>query len=194
MVGRSGRGPTMFISPRSTLSSWGSSSSRYWRSTRPSGVTRGSCCWAQTAPLLALGVDPHRAELVDGERAGRRGRGCGGGCAGPGAGQRGGRARPAPGGRTPARARSASPAPPAATNTGSSASKRERREQHVHAAMQPLRGSRPASGLTRDDRPRIRARPGGRERSPRRAGCRHSAAGELLKWQYPMSVVGSGLG
>ena len=51
MVGRSGRGPTMFISPLSTFRSWGSSSSRYWRSTRPTRVTRGSASAAHTAPL-----------------------------------------------------------------------------------------------------------------------------------------------
>ena len=51
MVGRSGRGPTMFISPRSTLSSWGISSSRYWRRKRPTGVIRGSFWVAHTAPV-----------------------------------------------------------------------------------------------------------------------------------------------
>src|SRR5439155_583606 len=49
IAGCSGRGPTMFISPRSTLKSWGSSSSRNFRSTRPRGVTRASSGWAQTS-------------------------------------------------------------------------------------------------------------------------------------------------
>src|SRR5437763_1425861 len=48
MAGCSGRGPTIFMSPCSTLKSWGSSLSRNFRSTRPIGVTRVSSGWAQT--------------------------------------------------------------------------------------------------------------------------------------------------
>ena len=58
----------MFISPRSTLSSWGSSSSRYWRSTRPMRGDPGIVLLGPDGAALALGVDPHRAELVDRER------------------------------------------------------------------------------------------------------------------------------
>ena len=46
-----GRGPTIDISPRSTFQSCGSSSRFDFRRTRPSGVTRGSSCWAHTGPV-----------------------------------------------------------------------------------------------------------------------------------------------
>jgi hypothetical protein len=49
MLGRSGRGPTRFMSPRSTLNSCGSSSRRDWRRKRPTGVTRSSLRRAHTA-------------------------------------------------------------------------------------------------------------------------------------------------
>ena len=54
MVGCSGRGPTTFMSPIRTLNSWGSSSSRSFRSTRPTGVTLSSSgaahVWESPAP------------------------------------------------------------------------------------------------------------------------------------------------
>ena len=50
-AGRSGRGPTRLISPRSTLSACGSSSRRYRRSTRPTGVARASRHCARTGPV-----------------------------------------------------------------------------------------------------------------------------------------------
>jgi hypothetical protein len=46
-VGRSGRGPTMLMSPRNTLISWGSSSIRVRRTNRPIRVIRGSRSAAQ---------------------------------------------------------------------------------------------------------------------------------------------------
>ena len=52
MLGRSGRGPTMFMSPFTTLISCGHSSIRNLRMNRPSGVTRGSFTVAHTAPDL----------------------------------------------------------------------------------------------------------------------------------------------
>src|SRR5215217_1345324 len=50
MLGRSGRGPTMFMSPFSTFTSCGSSSSRVPRRMPPIGVTRASFLVAHTAP------------------------------------------------------------------------------------------------------------------------------------------------
>src|SRR2546425_430149 len=54
IAGCSGRGPTTFMSPSSTLNSCGSSSRRTFRSRRPIGVTRASSAWAHTCrpPLL----------------------------------------------------------------------------------------------------------------------------------------------
>ena len=74
----SGRGPTSDISPRSTLTSCGSSSSEKRRSRRPTGVRRGSSRILNSAPgglvelfevgLALLGVGVHRAELQARER------------------------------------------------------------------------------------------------------------------------------
>src|SRR5947199_21850 len=65
--GRSGRGPTRLMSPRSTFHNWGSSSRWVRRRRRPTGVTRGS-----------PGVDQQGDRGVGGGRssatAGRRGR------------------------------------------------------------------------------------------------------------------------
>ncbi len=49
-TGRSGRGPTMLISPLSTFQSCGSSSMRVFRMNRPTRVTRGSFSSANLAP------------------------------------------------------------------------------------------------------------------------------------------------
>ena len=65
ILGCSGRGPTMFMSPLSTLKSWGSSSSRVLRRNRPTGVIRGSSLAAHT--WLPAWWIAHRAELVDRE-------------------------------------------------------------------------------------------------------------------------------
>ena len=51
--GRSGRGPTIDMSPRSTFQSCGSSSTFDRRSSLPSGVRRGSCSLANTGPVSA---------------------------------------------------------------------------------------------------------------------------------------------
>ena len=57
------------MSPRSTFQSCGSSSSRVRRRKRPTGVTRGSSCGRPHRAGGRLGVDAHRAELVDREDA-----------------------------------------------------------------------------------------------------------------------------
>ena len=61
-----GRGPIRFISPRSTLTSCGSSSSRKRRSQRPSGVMRSrlSCTHSDRGVVARV----HRAELQQPER------------------------------------------------------------------------------------------------------------------------------
>src|SRR2546426_1436462 len=59
MAGSSGRGPTMAISPRSTLRSCGSSSIFRRRSHAPSGNTRGS-----SAPVMTLASERRRACMV----------------------------------------------------------------------------------------------------------------------------------
>src|SRR2546422_316784 len=59
MTGSSGRGPTMAISPRSTLRSCGSSSIFRRRSHAPSGNTRGS-----SAPVMTLASERRRACMV----------------------------------------------------------------------------------------------------------------------------------
>ena len=74
----SGRGPTSDMSPRSTFQSCGSSSIDDLRSSRPSGVIRGSFRILNTGPLASLrvlerrlelvGVGEHRPELVHPER------------------------------------------------------------------------------------------------------------------------------
>ena len=51
--GRSGRGPTMLILPRSTSQNCGSSSSRDLRRNLPTRVTRGSFAPATTTPVFA---------------------------------------------------------------------------------------------------------------------------------------------
>src|SRR3569832_733323 len=60
--GRSGRGPTIDMSPRRTFQNCGSSSRSRCRSQRPAGVARPH--WTGGV----LGVHEHRAELVDVER------------------------------------------------------------------------------------------------------------------------------
>src|SRR5690242_8544893 len=59
MAGSSGRGPTIAISPLSTLMSCGSSSSLTARSHAPSGNTRGSC-----APVIRLASERRRECMV----------------------------------------------------------------------------------------------------------------------------------
>ena len=49
--GRSGRGPTMLMSPISTFKNWGSSSSRVRRKNLPTRVMRGSPAVATTIPV-----------------------------------------------------------------------------------------------------------------------------------------------
>ena len=51
--GRSGRGPTKLMSPRRKLMHWGISSKCRARSTRPTGVTRGSAPLAHTGPVFS---------------------------------------------------------------------------------------------------------------------------------------------
>ena len=51
LYGRSGRGPTSDMSPRSTFQSCGSSSRSKWRRKRPNGVQRGSSSRAKTGPV-----------------------------------------------------------------------------------------------------------------------------------------------
>jgi len=66
--GRSGRGPTKLMSPRSTFQSCGSSSSRVPRRTRRASSRRPSFSTA-TPPRLLLGSAMHGAELENmGER------------------------------------------------------------------------------------------------------------------------------
>jgi hypothetical protein len=49
-----GRGPTSDISPRSTFSSWGISSTDQWRIHAPSGVSRGSRRILNRTPFTSL--------------------------------------------------------------------------------------------------------------------------------------------
>ena len=64
-AGSSGRGPTRDMSPRTTLTSCGSSSSRYRRNVRPTFVTRGSPASVSFEPLRSA---RHRPDLEDGEQ------------------------------------------------------------------------------------------------------------------------------
>ena len=65
--GRSGRGPTIDMSPFSTFQNCGTSSRSSFRSHCPIGVVRGSSSRAQTGPVVVFRVGIHRPELVDGE-------------------------------------------------------------------------------------------------------------------------------
>ena len=58
--GRSGRGPTIDMSPRSTFQNCGSSSRSNRRSQRPIGVARGSSSRAQIGPVsssASIGIE-----------------------------------------------------------------------------------------------------------------------------------------
>ena len=55
-----GRGPTMDMSPRRTLRSWGSSSMLDLRRKRPRGVTRGSAAILNCGPFGTLQLDLRR--------------------------------------------------------------------------------------------------------------------------------------
>ena len=67
--GRSGRGPTRLISPRSTLTICGSSSRCSRRSTRPTRVVRASRHAARIGPVRLSAPVDHGAELQDAEHA-----------------------------------------------------------------------------------------------------------------------------